>query len=99
MRRHMDEVLRSQSTMLIRTGNQGASIPLERLGRIFEQQIQDALAYLKEQPCFEVIEVRYDAVLSNPLAEAEVIHRFLGGELDLQAMATAVEPSLYRQKS
>jgi hypothetical protein len=46
----------------------------------------------------EILKVDYASVIENPLDEAEKIASFLGKELDLDAMKSTVEPTLYRNK-
>jgi len=97
MRRDMHEILRSQARMLARTGRAGAALTPERLARAFQRQLQQVVDYLEQQPCFDVLEVHYAAVLRDPRGQAEVINRFLGHRLDTAAMAAAVDPALCRQ--
>jgi hypothetical protein len=42
--------------------------------------------------------VDYPEVVANPLAEAKRISAFLGGRLDVEAMASAVDTGLYRNR-
>jgi len=99
MRRPMAEVLASQSAMLSRTGNEGASIPPARLGELFSSQLADVVRYLRQQPQFDVLEVNHRDVLDDPLVAAKSVAQFLRRPLDLQAMANAVDTSLYRRQS
>ena len=54
--------------------------------------------WLAERPDFQVLYVNYRDVLSDPFAAAQTIALFLGGKLDVSAMAGVVEQSLYRQR-
>ena len=98
MRRPMVEILASQSAMLSRTGNEGASIPPARLGELFSNQLAEVVRYLLQQPQFDVLEVNHRDVLDDPLVTAESVAQFLGRPLDLGAMASAVDASLYRRQ-
>ena len=98
MRRNIEETLASQTAMLSRSGKEGAALAPERLAKMFEQQLQKVWAYLDEQECFEAIEVWYDAVLTDSSKQATAINDFLDGALDVEAMAAAVDPALYRNK-
>ena len=98
MRREIGEILRSQARMLARTGKAGAALAPERLAQAFQRQMQQVVDYLDHQPCFDVLEVHYDAVVLDPRTQAEAINGFLGNRLDAAAMAAAVEPALYRQR-
>ena len=46
-----------------------------------------------------VLAVDYHQALENPLAAASMIDSFLGGGLDIDAMAAAVDASLYRERA
>ena len=99
MRRKMEEVLKSQTAMLARSGKEGAALPADKLASIFEKQMEKVVATMHELDCFRLLEVSYDSVLARPLAEAEVINDFLDGALETSAMASVVDPQLYRQRS
>ena len=45
------------------------------------------------------MELHYSAVLARPLEEARRLAAFLGGGLDAEAMAAAVDPQLYRNRA
>lgn len=98
MNRDLEEVLASQQRMLERLGEQGASIPAERLKQVFAQQIEKVCVWLAEQPHFEVVKIDYRDVVSDPESQARRVSDFLGGSLDLASMAAVVNPSLYRQR-
>ena len=65
---------------------------------LFEDDLWRASYQLKSRPEFETIEVHYSAVLARPLEEARRVDAFLGGGLDAEAMAAAVDPQLYRNR-
>jgi hypothetical protein len=98
MRRRIEEVLESQAAMLARLGKDGAALPPAKLAAIFERQVEEVLRYMSEQHCFGVLEVWYNEVLGQPLDQAQAIDRFLSGQMDTQAMASAVDPALNRQR-
>ena len=99
MRRKMGEVLKSQEAMLARSGKDGAALPPDKIASIFEKQMVKVIATMQELECFSLLEVWHDKVLDQPLAQAEAISEFLGGALDANAMASVVDPQLYRQRS
>jgi len=37
-------------------------------------------------------------LLEDPVAQVRRLNQFLGGQLDTEAMATVVDPDLYRQR-
>ena len=53
---------------------------------------------LSHRPYFEVHHVRYPEVIDDPEGNARAVSRFLGGGLDVKAMAEVVRPDLYRNR-
>ncbi len=99
IRREMEEVLASQRKMLARRGEAEATPP-ERMRALFEDDLWRASYQLKRRPEFETIELHYSAVLARPLEEARRLAAFLGRRgLDIEAMAAAVDPQLYRNRA
>jgi hypothetical protein len=98
IRREMEEVLASQGKMLARRGEAEATPP-ERMRALFEDDLWRAVYQLKRRPEFETIELQYSAVLARPLEEARRLAAFLGGDLDVEEMAAAVDPALYRNRA
>jgi hypothetical protein len=98
IRRDMEEVLASQRKMLARRGETEDTAP-ERMRVLFEEELWRACYQLKRRREFETIELHYSAVLARPLEESQHLAMFLGGGLDAQAMAAAVDPSLYRNRA
>jgi hypothetical protein len=97
IRREMEEVLASQRKMLARRG-ETEETPPERMRSLFEDDLWRASYQLKRRPEFETIELHYSAVLAHPQDEARRLAAFLGGGLDVEAMAAAVDPQLYRNR-
>jgi hypothetical protein len=98
IRREMEEVLASQRKMLTRRGETEETQP-ERMRDLFEDDLWRASYQLKRRPEFETIELHYSAVLAQPLEESRRLAGFLGGGLDAEAMAAAVDPQLYRNRA
>jgi hypothetical protein len=98
IRRELEEVLASQRKMLARRG-EAEQTPPERMRALFEDDLWRASYQLGHRPEFETIELHYSAVLGRPLEEARRIAVFLGGGLDPEAMAAAVDPQLYRNRA
>ena len=98
MRRALSEVLASQKAMLERLGTQGASLASEQLRAVFEAQLQEAERWLRQQPHVELMELDYAGVVADPQAASQRLEAFLAGGLDAEAMAGAVDPSLYRRR-
>ena len=98
IRREMEEVLASQRKMLARRG-ETEETPPERMRALFDDDLWRAGYQLKRRPEFETIELHYSAVLARPLEESRRLAAFLGGGLDAEAMAAAVDPQLYRNRA
>ena len=98
MRRDLDEVLASQKAMLGRQGRTGADLSPEKLAEIFRSQMDELIDWLAGQANFKVLEVTYGDVVDRPRQEAERVNELLGGGLDVDAMAAAVDPALHRQR-
>jgi hypothetical protein len=98
IRREMEEILASQKKMLTRRG-ETEETPPERMRALFEDDLWRASYQLQHRSEFETIEVHYSAVLARPLEEARRVAEFLGGDLDVEAMAAAVDPQLYRNRA
>ncbi len=99
MRRNVDEVVRSQQAMLARRGEKGAKIPVSRMAATFQRELDRCDQWLARQPGFAVLDVEHRAVIDDPLGQARRICGFLGQSLDIAAMAAAIDPELYRQRS
>ncbi|HXG46713.1 MAG TPA: nucleotide pyrophosphatase, partial [Methylomirabilota bacterium] len=54
--------------------------------------------HLDRSPNFKVLYLDYAAVVENPRREAARINAFLGGKLDVEAMAGAVAADLCRNR-
>jgi hypothetical protein len=99
VRRDLREVVRSQAAMLARAGRVGGALPPERLIAVFEQQIANTLRWLAGQPACKTLEVPHAGLLADSIGWARQLNAFLGGQLQVEAMAGAVEPALYRNRS
>ncbi len=78
MNRNLDEVVRSQATMLERNARAGAQLLPDRLKAIYAQQLATVSAWLAARPNFEVLRVEHQALLANPEGEASRIAAFIG---------------------
>lgn len=99
MRRHLDEVLRSQDKMLDRLGNAAPGGDLEAMREAYRNDIVSARLHARKRPNMELIEVQYADAVADPTAAARLVNRFLGGSLDEAAMAAAVNAALYRNRA
>jgi len=98
MERNIEEVIRSQEKMLTRQGKVVASVLNRRMIHIFvrqEKMIKEMLTTGK----FPVLYVRYRQCIKDPEGVARKVNEFLGGTFNETAMANAVIPGLYRNRS
>ena len=98
MQRAMSEVLASQRQMLIRRGEDPNKIPDDVIAKLFEKHLRQVNEWVSQQPHVARLDVNYNEMLKNPQPFIVQINAFLGGQLDVQRMATAVDPSLHRQR-
>jgi hypothetical protein len=98
MRRHLDEVLSSQAKMLDNRSTQDQTED-RKMTENYQKHLKDAEFFMKYRKNFDAISVQYDEIVNNPKPNAEKINEFLGGKLDVAAMAAAVEGSLYRNRT
>ncbi|MGH7455234.1 MAG: sulfotransferase family protein [bacterium] len=98
MRRQIEETLASQRQMLIRRGETTNKAGDERLAELFRRHLVWLDSRLQKQANTGLVYVDYGAVISDPAEQAEKINLFLHNRLDAQAMASVIDPSLYRQR-
>ena len=99
MERDLGEVTRSQSAMLQRSGRGGASLSADALAKVYSQQLAAVHAHMDAHACFKVLRVPYAQLVSAPSDWARSINAHVGGHLDETAMAAAVDPALYRNRT
>jgi hypothetical protein len=98
MERDLDEVCASQSVMLTNLDKAGARLPEDKLKQAYAAQIRGLKRLFKEKGGVAILWVDHAEVLGEPRKIARRIELFLGREMDLDAMAAVVDPSLHRQR-
>jgi hypothetical protein len=98
MERNLEEVIASQRAMLKKQGRTSAAANDAVLAGIFEKQLVCVRAWLTQHPNFQVLYIEHSQVIAHPLASAEKINEYLGGNLRVANMAESVKPDLYRQR-
>jgi len=97
MRRDLREVIASQNAMLT---SRSESVGPD--AAVLAGQLQDDLSRVERvlcgRRCFEVLDVSYNQAVADPSGEATRVARFLGGDLDVRAMAAVVNPALHRNR-
>ena len=97
MHRNLHEVIASQNKMLEQRGESNETSD-DRLLTLFEQEVKKAKHLIAARSCFDAIDVNHKDVLADPLQQATRINQFLGGRLDIERMAAAVDQRLYRSR-
>jgi uncharacterized protein YqgQ len=98
MKRQIDEMLASQRKMLERNGKSVANYDNGEMKRLYGSHLVEIEKWLGEQRNVDVLYVNYNDTLSSPGESALKVIDFLGNRLDMAAMLTVVDKSLYRQR-
>lgn len=97
MRRNLHEVLASQTKMLVRRNEESHSEDDDLL-TMYKAHLEKVQFQLRFRPYFEALYVDYSKAVADPSQEAKRIAEFVGGGLDADRMAAAVDSSLYRNR-
>lgn len=98
MQRPLVEVLASQAAMLQRRGEAPGAVDDHTLGDIFTRSLVQTERWLAQQAHMAVCPVSYHATVADPTTTARTVAAFLALPLDVESMARAVDPRLYRQR-
>ncbi|MGH9381384.1 MAG: sulfotransferase domain-containing protein [Thermoanaerobaculia bacterium] len=98
LEREIGEVLASQAKMLERRGEVNP-VDDDKMAANYESLVWRVNYLLKRSPHLETLRLRYADVVADPHGEARRINDFLGGGLDVAAMAAVVDPNLYRNRA
>jgi hypothetical protein len=95
MERPLPEVLASQDEMLKR---RGSAEPLDHavLTNAFRGHMREIVAWLEQREDIPLCRIGYRKVLSDPQGCAQTVRDFVNLDLNVEAMAREVDPSLYR---
>lgn len=96
--RHMNEILASQRKMLAHRQEDSEDLTDAEMTALFEKHLREIHQWLARQPNFRVLYIHYSDLLSEPTAHAAQVNQFLGGGLDVNKMASVIDPSLYRNR-
>jgi hypothetical protein len=96
MERDLDETLLSQEKMLKRLNRPAAD--REEMRRFYTMHLERLHKWLRQQPNMQVLCVSFNDLVERPEGQAHLLNQFLGGKANVQRMAKAVEPSLYRNR-
>ncbi len=98
MRRNLHEVLASQSKMLERRGEASHTDDGDLLA-MYEAHLEKVQFQLRFRSNFETLYVNYADVVGDPVSQAKRMAEFVGGGLETEKMAAAVDGSLYRNRA
>lgn len=98
MRRNLDEIITSQNKMIAHRGAKDTTDD-EAMKGLYRSDIARARVLSQRNRQFRMLEVHYTDVINDPVSVATRVNGFLGGNLNEEAMATVVDPSLYRNRS
>ncbi len=98
MRRNLREVLASQAKMLERRGEVSDTDDEDML-KMYQAHLDKVAFQLRFRDWFEVLYLDFAEVVGDPETAAKAINDFLGGGLDVEAMAMQVDPGLYRNRA
>ena len=99
VRRNMDEILLSQKKMYQRLQQQPDTVPDNVLATKFSAHLIKIENWMRRRKDLDFQFVHYSHVVKDPASGAEIIQRFLNRPMDLDKMAAAVNPELYRNRS
>lgn len=92
--RPIEGIVPSQAAMISNLGTQGPALPASAMTAVLAAHRNQVLAWLDQQAHLSALRVDYLELLTNPVASALKIARFLGLPLDTEAMANQADPSL-----
>ncbi len=102
MERPLPEVLASQDAMLKRRGVTQPGVTLaddpEVLVSAFRAHMREVTAWLERREDVPLCRMGYRRLVNDPLGCANTIREFLEIDLNVEAMALQVDPSLYRNR-
>ncbi len=98
MEREMEEIIQSQQIMLGKKADVDKKIYPTSLAETFKKQLEKTRSWIKTHPQFEVTYVSYTDVINNPTEVAENISLFVDADLNIAAMALAIDENLYRNR-
>lgn len=101
MLRAIEEVLASQAAMIRNRGTQAPAVPAQAMIAALKAhlaQVNAGIASRQSGGRFQVLKVNYQDLVANPRSLALSMAEFLHLPLDIDAMASQVDPTLYRQR-
>jgi hypothetical protein len=98
MQRDLREVIASETTMLLKRGQDIQVSSEEQTRMVYQQHLDKVEKFLSNRPCFSILNVNYRDALERPEEGARRMRDFVGRSLDIEQMARVADPSLYRNR-
>lgn len=100
MAREISEVMASQNRMLARSGVTASPAETESFAALFHRDLAAFKTWVAQQPNIATLYIDYHRVLQDTATTAQEIAAFLGrADFDIEAMASVVNPALYRNRA
>ena len=99
MEREMMEILASQRKMLERRGKPGNPAEDGKFADLYGRHLEKVKTWLAGQGNMDVLYVRYNEMVKEPLRLADEVARFLGVPMDVKAMGEVPQEQFYRQRT
>jgi len=98
MRRRMSEILASQRKMLVRRGADPNKVDDVEMTRLFEQHLAQVYAWMDQHANVDYVDISYNTMLDDSLNLITSVQTFLEQDLNIEVMASVIDPTLYRQR-
>jgi hypothetical protein len=98
MQRDLEEVYASQQTMLRSRDDAAGEQDRMKIVPALRADLERVRNWVSDQPNIHSFDVLYADLIAAPAVEAQRIADFLERNLDAAAMASVVEPALYRHR-
>ena len=99
MEREMMEILASQRKMLERRGKPGNPAEDGKFADLYGRHLEKVKTWLAGQENMDVLYVRYNEMVKEPLRLADEVAKFLGVPVDVKAMGEVPQEQFYRQRT
>jgi hypothetical protein len=98
MRRPLQEVVASQAEMIRRRSQAGPAVPAGPMIAALQSHLNQLKSWLKDKTNISVLDVHHHDLLGDTKRVCASVKEFLSADLDLDAMVSQIDPSLYRQR-
>ncbi|MBM4074922.1 MAG: sulfotransferase [Planctomycetes bacterium] len=97
MERDLEEVIHSQEKMLERLGR--TAVPSSQMVQSYRLHLDKLNRWMEQQTSMSVLRIGYRDLVTNSSPWIQKINNFIGGTLNVEAMANAIDPNLYRNRN